>query len=566
MVGISIGIITAPNELGYSSRAEDILTPEEIKQNSQLQIPSSRISGQIRLAKDIYNSLDKTKSLVVTWCDIEDKTAFLDCPRQNWDLIKIRSGMDNGNDLIYEYDFNIPNGRKGITLLSYAFSSMDEKEGELLSDNHSIVALDCKSKDTTGYKQDCILDNIQPGSFITQNFEVKKSVTGIDYKEIIRNLPFQLLSSDDPLKIKKYLEQADVSLLQTLVGSNRNGIIIDNNSDYRELLDIIQAGIDVYKNEDRNRKVYYQTSRKDKIFYNSLLKKFTDDLSPFSPISPIINSERIKLSLSNLLDDETRNVIWKLYEWSYSYLDFLIPNSSLYMQIEDRLVENGENRYQLKQKIFTGSIGNDKLLFTKGAEIFNQWVKTNKDFLEGEYKEDLPVSTSKIISHYLKENDGNLSKSLWDTAIFFKILARYNHVDNQPLYYRKNLIEGIFLSSSAVKSAEYTATYIKDEFGKVNNFNFLKKQLDRRQIKSQANYYDNDKDLSLVNQVGTPYHKLYLVALLSYLPPEIVKYFASADTLFSIDEYGIVKTEVNIDAISSLDKINQYLLTLPQEP
>ncbi|PIR42269.1 hypothetical protein CO058_03240 [candidate division WWE3 bacterium CG_4_9_14_0_2_um_filter_35_11] len=141
-----------------------------------------------------------------------------------------------------------------------------------------------------------------------------------------------------------------------------------------------------------------------------------------------------------------------------------------------------------------------------------------------------PVSASYIFAHFLKGNDGDISNSIFDTAIFLKFMARNNSDtgdfvpnENNVNWYRQN---------------------IKDEYQGQNYTSTLE-----------------DEKKSAINLIGKPYHSWNLVSMLQFLPVEVIRIGGIQKQLSTFSEQGLGKTRADIQTLDDLKKIESFLFS-----
>lgn len=311
------------------------------------------------------------------------------------------------------------------------------------------------------------------------------------------------------------------------------GLTNEENPVFRDIKYIIEEGIQEFYATHKDKRVYYQTERRD-------FKDFKEGIE--------------KGNFEKMFTVKELNSILFSAAWQIDYLDYVIPGSGLFDDVQRRLsISPGFQNIDLKKYIFISEIRDDKNLAPEVRKDVALWVQDLKSFIESEYTiQNGPISASKLISYFLDKNNGNLQASLWDTTILLKILARGASV---PLH------------SYTLDFSGYYALRIKDEFNRTNNFNSLKNILDLNFPKDAVKYDLKDQNFSLVNQVGTPYNKMNIVSLLGVIPPEVIKIFVIIDRhVLGFSTEGGIKTEAGYDTALSLDDLDRYFYRFPREP
>ncbi|MBI3380295.1 hypothetical protein HY029_06095 [Candidatus Gottesmanbacteria bacterium] len=590
--GFAIGYKTSRTDI--FSRAESGLAPTP---------PASQygsISGTITIDKNVYDSLDKSRSLVVSSCDVvpkptidpqdqfqkentvDIKDKYLDCPRNNWFLVSlVKPAKFEYNKYIFRYNLDkVPIGTRGITLLSYYFTSRDEIVGILFPDKTTIESQNCELFETD-YKQDCTL-SIDQGSEVKLDYKISKSASNEVNNELYL---YSLIGKDNKVALNKWLEKADKETYNqalSLITSSVINVKIEKNEDYKPVYFIIKEAVYDYLLSNPGKNVIYKSTRKDENYYNAIATSGMYNIlqrswMPETVAGHIFVAELLPTYFKNFGSMENYILKYSAHIYPTYYPGYILQGSGLYTYLKDKIMQ----RFGIDDKRFAditlSIIYNRYNQKAEDVEIIDviedeakNWVEDSKSFIVEEYdKSNEPISTSTILRYYLEKNNGNLSESLWDVAILYKILVRFDHFDNTPLFIVKpDTIETKFSVEKASKVAGFTAKYIKDEFTKVNNFNSLKQNLDTNASGNESEiYYDpNNPEISLVNQVGNAYRKMNTISLLVSYPPNFLKFLMVVESQYKGDVHGIVKKEVDYDAALSLDEVDSYLQSFLNSP
>lgn len=201
---------------------------------------------------------------------------------------------------------------------------------------------------------------------------------------------------------------------------------------------------------------------------------------------------------------------------------------------------------ELRSQVFqVVSTGNSYELFNVSGSGFAERQQHKKDieelldYIEMKLQENKgqPISAAKILYFWLKRNNGELSKALWDTALSLKFLAR------------NNLVTGDYVGDTESEEAlavQYFQRTLIDEFSLVDPYSSL--------INSDNSNY------SAINRIGLPYHMYSMVALLHSMPAEIVGGATSIEFLAYNNEHGITKVASDVINVMGLSAVEEYLL------
>lgn len=155
------------------------------------------------------------------------------------------------------------------------------------------------------------------------------------------------------------------------------------------------------------------------------------------------------------------------------------------------------------------------------------------------------VSSSEILAHFLNKNDGELSTSIYDTAVFLQVLAR-NDISTME-----------YIGDKPERHYEIAERFsmIKDEFSLTGNGDFGKSIADRTGSLDNVN-----KDLSFINQVGLPYHQWKIASHLLFMDRIPVKISVVGSLLFTLnDDQGRTKTASDYKSLLQLKHVDDYM-------
>ncbi len=170
-----------------------------------------------------------------------------------------------------------------------------------------------------------------------------------------------------------------------------------------------------------------------------------------------------------------------------------------------------------------------------------------------------PISVSESIAYFLYQNKGDLKKSLWDTTLLLKMIAR-NDIDTQ-------------YSNNTYEKAERVGNLFMDEFSPKISHNWLIEQFKEIPEESGlrlAGAWENEqyKNFMPINKAGTYYHVMNIITwAATCMDPWVVKSMVTAyyheHRLGSIDhrlEHGIDKVQADVEAAQSADRIQRVVV------
>ena len=135
---------------------------------------------------------------------------------------------------------------------------------------------------------------------------------------------------------------------------------------------------------------------------------------------------------------------------------------------------------------------------------------------EERVKSGSPVSASFILENFLEKNKGNLAKSIYDTALFLKFIARSNYE---------------------------TAEYASNETHVVWHQQNLKDEYQGTPYTAPGDQKD------LINFIGKPYHTWNLVSMLQFFPNEMVQMSGIYRQLATMKDQGLSKTRADLQTL-----------------
>lgn len=255
---------------------------------------------------------------------------------------------------------------------------------------------------------------------------------------------------------------------------------------------------------------------------------------------------------SNFLPDRAHDV-WMMSGAVFEYSLDLIENGTGFL---DRTIEILDE----EARINNWSLKNDYWQ-THQNEI-NQIVKTYLQDIK-QHVEKLviqtgaPISAGEIFSYCMDRNGESINKSLMDTTIFLKYMARndttlltFNGIRDDPEKARAN--------------EDWFKANIKDEYGKVGNYSKLPHETypyhGLLSAKPGAADLEVDKDLHLLNQIGKPYHAWNIATLLTALPPAMAQIGVAWEQYTYFKEHGPAKTASDFRVALELNKLDSLFI------
>ena len=160
-------------------------------------------------------------------------------------------------------------------------------------------------------------------------------------------------------------------------------------------------------------------------------------------------------------------------------------------------------------------------------------MSATRRYIEGLVsREQSPVSSSRILEHFLSKNEGNIAESLFDTAVFLKFMTR-NNLDKR-------------------------GKFVGDDPESIANINWMKKDI-RDEFDGPAYTQLEANDPSMLNLIGKPYHSWFLVSLLQFFPESVIQAGCYYELFKHVDEHGLGKIKADVSTLSELNGIEKFL-------
>lgn len=202
--------------------------------------------------------------------------------------------------------------------------------------------------------------------------------------------------------------------------------------------------------------------------------------------------------------------------------------------------------------------------WTPNQELVNESVRkqlleARKHIAEKVSENNGPVSAGVIFGYFIDQNEGDISKSLIDTAIFLKFMAR------QDTSFRTFDYVGYDPEATSANENWYKLN-ILDEYGRVGNYAVLPHETypyaGILSYSEELTDREVDKDLHLLNQIGKPYHAWFIAFMLIVVPPEIAQVGVAWRQQETFSRQGCIKTSADfriaLDLPNLLVLLNQY--------
>ncbi|MEK7111550.1 MAG: twin-arginine translocation signal domain-containing protein [Patescibacteria group bacterium] len=320
----------------------------------------------------------------------------------------------------------------------------------------------------------------------------------------------------------------------------------------------------------------YRKKHNDPVRFTRI-KEFRDDkyyLQILEATAKSSDSRRVNPGDQSLLGYNLSVLAYKVPEqffplearqiWSWSdggimeFADCLSPRSGFY----DRVATKTGLDFQV---LTLGSRDPKRISFIEAYKdqinkAVSQYLIEIKEFVEQTVtsNQNQPISASKILEYVLGENNGDLAKSLRDTAIFLKFMAR------------NDLSTGKFVgySQESDVNQRWISGHILDEYGRVGSYreldgNSYKYVGKMSSIPRDWNKVDDvDQDLSRVNQDGKLPHTWNILSLPDVLPPTVIKLGVMDRQYRTFATQGPVKTAADFRTLLELNAIEKFITTL----
>lgn len=289
------------------------------------------------------------------------------------------------------------------------------------------------------------------------------------------------------------------------------------NPKFRPIAEIIEESVDRYKSKRRASIIYIRSKDyRDASYYAETIDKLAS--SRIIPRKPSEILEELKKAIPH---EAYQAYLEGEYIGNMGFKDYFPLGSGFYERFKEKHSEiiRDDGYIESYDKLFEEMERDGR---TEMNEM-RKFVEEKRISNDGQ-----PISCSVILERFLEKNKGNLSNSIFDTALFLKFMAR-----NDP-------------NTGQFKPEEFNVEWFKEN------------TLDEYQGPS---YTEEQQSANTLNLIGKPYHSWNLVALLKFFPNEIVRAGGLYRQLGSIGEQGVGKTRSDLQTLEDLRRTEQLLLS-----
>lgn len=222
---------------------------------------------------------------------------------------------------------------------------------------------------------------------------------------------------------------------------------------------------------------------------------------------------------------------------------------------------------QDKEELIEGS----SLKHTKSTTVIAQAYLENfnraKEYIDTIRNGDR-VSSSELLTYYLKHNQGDIVKSLWDTTLFFKLASRVN-LEKLREIAQGLPVENTIINEASREGAELIASLFYDDFSSEVPLEWLISEIPASDTQLNAagrDEYTEWKDFMPINRSGTNYHIYNIATWGAIMDPNLAETFTTAyyaDPRFNVTNHqGKIKVRADMEAIHQVRYMrslyNQY--------
>lgn len=286
------------------------------------------------------------------------------------------------------------------------------------------------------------------------------------------------------------------------------------NPHYRPMGQIIQEAAKLYEATAGKQPVYKRSaSYRDKKYYAMTLEAIGNGI--VLPQPPTNLMEKFK--------DSFPPEAWSVYAASDSafgqFSDIYCRGSGFWQRFKERHpgIVRPEDTVTDHARYFSLAEEDGKLEMEK-AKLFVE--KTSREH-------NGPISASWIANYFLQENSGSLAESVFDTAIFLKLMTT-SFQPGKP--------------SSPQENIDWYQKFVLDEY-------------------QGPSYAESADQESRLNLIGKPYHSWNLVGLLPFFPIEFIHLGGIYRQMTHMKKQGLPKTQADMQTLNDLRETETALLS-----
>jgi len=353
----------------------------------------------------------------------------------------------------------------------------------------------------------------------------------------------------------------------------RSLIIPDRNENYRMPDAILIEALDIYDRDRRTNKMpraflEYGDEYLDSIsLAKRLPKAFDDELyKDFDGLDYRLYGLLLNHSIEESIANADRPGIFAFSAFSQNgigqYIQYNPGSGMLYMAEEYVCYKYGMDRKQMFQAMLDPKNSSTEITeedYVAMTGIVAQQVKDAYKYFERRREElNAPLPISECIAYFLKTNNGDFKRAMWDSTLFLKMLAR---TDFETLY-----------SSNTFENAKRTIHLFLDEFSPQISSNWLMDQFDQGLVSDESSLYKESafdyvegKNFMPINKAGTYYHCMNILTwAATCMDPSIVKSIVFAyynqHKVGGMDhrhEHGVDKVNADLQVAESAGRIQR---------
>ena len=287
------------------------------------------------------------------------------------------------------------------------------------------------------------------------------------------------------------------------------------NSKFRSMVEIVKEGIESYERHSGKDAIFKRNPEyRDANYHGTVLKGITTkSLMPNNPLEVV---KHFETSLTPELKAAYHSSSPRIHHFEQIFTKGSGFRERLFEKHSDCFDESGE--------IIQFSVEVVNKVVDAGREEIN---KLRRLVEKRRAETGKPVSTSFLLEHYLNENDGDIAKSLYDVALFTKVMARNDPQTGKQAHGQQQI--------------EWYQSNILDEF----------------QGPSYTQLIDHGE---AINMIGKPYHSWNLTAMLHFFPTEMVRVGGYYKQLTTFKDQGLGKTRSDFQTLKDLRGVEQLLV------
>lgn len=287
------------------------------------------------------------------------------------------------------------------------------------------------------------------------------------------------------------------------------------NSNFKPMQKMLSDEIEIFEKETGTKAYFKRIDEyKGPDFYDKIIKKFN------APSFLFKNPDKL---IDEVIRDMPNEASSSFYQSTYVLSSFpeIYQKGSGFL---NRFVKKHQELLDSNGVFKDFSVSNN-LMVVEGKKEMDEARAFVEDLVS---KSNKPIPASVVFGYFLRKNGGDISQSIYDASLFLKFTARNDWNTALHTVDRKNV--------------EWYKNNILDEY----------------QGPNYVNTPNGERDINLIGKV---YHSWNLVALLEFVPVEIIRLGGISKQIHTFSDQGLGKTRSDLQTLKDLREVEKLLLS-----